>query len=102
MAGALPGFTTSIGMPIEPRNLNRSFVAKLCDAAGVRRVRLHDLRHTCASLLRARGVDLSTIQDILGHEEYSTTANFYIDVKIDEQRKALQVVDDLFADGPLQ
>ncbi|KWW97913.1 hypothetical protein TH66_21290 [Carbonactinospora thermoautotrophica] len=94
-------FTTSIGTPIEPRNLNRSF-AKLCDAAGVRRVRLHDLRHTCASLLRARGVDLSAIQDILGHEEYRTTADFYIDVKLDEQRKALQTLDDLFADGPLQ
>jgi integrase len=45
-------FTTGIGTPIEPRNLNRHFNA-LCDKAGVRRVRLHDLRHTCATLLLA-------------------------------------------------
>ncbi len=62
----------------------------------MRRVRLHDLRHTCASLLRARGVDLAVIQDILGHEEYSTTANFYIDVKIDAQRQALSTLNEVF------
>jgi integrase len=41
-------FTTKNGTPIEPRNLNRSFEA-LCARAGVRKVRFHDLRHTCAS-----------------------------------------------------
>ncbi|WP_241989977.1 tyrosine-type recombinase/integrase [Streptomyces sp. AC1-42W] len=43
-------FTTKNGTPIEPRNLNRSFEA-LSVRAGVRKVRFHDLRHTCASLL---------------------------------------------------
>jgi integrase len=43
-------FTSTVGTVIEPRNLNRFFdelIAKAC----VRRIRFHDLRHTCASLL---------------------------------------------------
>jgi integrase len=43
-------FTTEIGTPIDPSNLSRWF-RELCQRAGLRRVRLHDLRHTCASLL---------------------------------------------------
>ncbi|MGQ4362461.1 tyrosine-type recombinase/integrase [Streptomyces sp. SAS_272] len=46
-------FTTRNGTPIEPRDLNRSFAA-LSIRAGVRKVRFHDLRHTCASLLMSR------------------------------------------------
>src|SRR5690606_6714308 len=41
-------FTTRIGTPIEPRNVNRHF-AKLCEQAGVRPIRFHDLRHSCAT-----------------------------------------------------
>jgi integrase len=46
---------TAKGTPVEPRNLNRSFVA-LLRAAKVRHIRLHDLRHTCATLLLAQGI----------------------------------------------
>ncbi|MET7762412.1 site-specific integrase [Streptomyces sp. NPDC005393] len=60
-------FTTKNGTPIEPRNLNRSFTL-LCDKAGVRRVRFHDLRHTCASLLHEKGADARMIMEVLGHD----------------------------------
>lgn len=43
-------FTTPIGTWLEPRNINRSF-AQLCEAAGIVRHRVHDLRHTAGSLL---------------------------------------------------
>ena len=46
-------FTSSVGTVIEPRNLNRLFDG-LIARADVRRIRFHDLRHTCASLLLAR------------------------------------------------
>jgi integrase len=59
-------FTTKNGTPIEPRNLNRSFEA-LCVRAGVRRVRFHDLRHTCASLLHEQGADARMVMEVLGH-----------------------------------
>jgi Phage integrase family len=61
-------FTTSLGTPFEPRNINRRF-DRLCAASGVRRIRFHDLRHSCASLLWSQGVPLAQIQDILGHED---------------------------------
>ena len=44
---------------------------------GCKRMRFHDLRHSCASLLLANGVPLKQIQDWLGHSDFSTTANIY-------------------------
>ncbi len=44
---------------------------------GLKRMRFHDLRHSCASLLLANGVPLKQIQDWLGHSDFSTTANIY-------------------------
>lgn len=46
-------FTSTIGTVIEPRNLGRVLDALIVEA-GVRRIRLHDMRHTCASLLLRR------------------------------------------------
>ena len=43
----------------------------------LKKIRYHDLRHSCASLLLANGVSLKEIQDWLGHSDYSTTANIY-------------------------
>jgi integrase len=48
-------FTTRNGNPVEPRNLARSF-ERLRGAAGLRPIRLHDLRHTTATLLKDLGV----------------------------------------------
>lgn len=44
---------------------------------GLKRMRFHDLRHSCASLLLANGVPLKHIQEWLGHSDFTTTANIY-------------------------
>jgi len=44
---------------------------------GFRRIRYHDLRHSCASLLLANGVPLKQIHDWLGHSDFAITANIY-------------------------
>ncbi|WP_309504993.1 site-specific integrase [Streptomyces sp. KM273126] len=92
-------FTTKNGTPIEPRNLNRSFEA-LCVRAGVRKVRFHDLRHTCASLLHERGADARMIMEVLGHSSIRVTMDIYTFVRLDSQRSAFDRVGDaLRGDG---
>jgi integrase len=72
-------FTTRTGRPVEPRNLVRSFT-RLCDNHGIRRIRLHALRHTTASLLKDLGVPPRDVQVILGHSHITTTQQIYTHV----------------------
>jgi hypothetical protein len=44
---------------------------------GLRKIRFHDLRHSCASLLLANNIPMKMIQDWLGHSDMATTANIY-------------------------
>ncbi|QKV93920.1 site-specific integrase [Streptomyces sp. NA02950] len=91
-------FTTKNGTPIEPRNLNRAFTL-LCDKAGVRCVRFHDLRHTCASLLHEQGADARMIMEVLGHSSIRVTMDIYTFVRLDSQRSAFDRVGDALRDG---
>ena len=59
-------FTTRTGLPIEPRNLVRSF-RRICDQHKLRGITVHDLRHTIASLLKKLKVPPRDAQVILGH-----------------------------------
>jgi len=81
-------FTTRTGLPVEPRNLNRSF-ERICDANGIRRVKVHALRHTVASLLKALGVPPKDAQVILGHAHASTTEQIYTHVDQAAMREAI-------------
>ena len=65
-----------IGDLIKPNYVTESF-PKLLKANGLRHIRHHDLRHSCASLLLANGVPMKQIQEWLGHSDFSTTANIY-------------------------
>jgi integrase len=81
-------FTTKYGTSIEPRNLNRAFDAH-CKNAGVPRIRVHDTRHTCASLLAALDVHPRVAMRILRHSQISVTMNVYTQIPSPETRKAL-------------
>ncbi len=85
-------FATAIGTPIEPRNLSRHFDA-LRDGAKVRRVRFHDLRHSCASLLFELGVPLRMVMEILGHSQISTTSDIYTHVMPAQYREVADALD---------
>lgn len=58
-------------------NYLTSAFPKFLEDHGLRRMRFHDLRHSCASLLLANGVPLKHIQEWLGHSDFTTTANIY-------------------------
>jgi integrase len=69
-------FTSSIGTPIDPRNLNREFRI-ICNEAGLGNWHPHELRHSAASLMLAQGVKLQVVSDVLGHASIRMTADVY-------------------------
>ncbi len=81
-------FGTANGTPLDPRNLTRMF-GELCRVLGLRTLRLHDLRHTCVSLLLAQGVHPRVVMEIVGHSAIEMTMNVYGHVNLDTQRRAL-------------
>jgi integrase len=81
-------FTGPTGKPLEPTGIHGEF-QRLCDQAAIRRVRFHDLRHTCATLLLESGVDIKTIQHILGHANINITASTYAHVRRGLQHDAV-------------
>ncbi|MFE1863249.1 tyrosine-type recombinase/integrase [Streptomyces anandii] len=87
-------FATRTGHPIDPQNVNRSFF-RITDAAGLRRIRLHDARHGCATLLTAAGVAPRVVMEILGHSQISITMDVYTHVTSDTQREAISHMDRL-------
>ena len=91
-------FTSSIGTPLEPRNVVRKFHALLKNA-GLPRSRFHDLRHSCASLLLAQGVPARTVMDILGHSQISLTMNTYAHVMPVMKQDAMDLMESILTSG---
>ena len=81
--------------PLEPRSLTRQCKAAL-QRAGLPDIRIHDLRHTAASLLVAQGTHPRVIMEILGHSQISLTMNTYTHVLPEAQREATALMDVLF------
>ena len=69
-------FTLEDGRPLHPREVTRAF-SRLVLAAGVPIIRLHDLRHTHATLALAAGVHPKVIQERLGHANIAITLDTY-------------------------
>ena len=69
-------FVDELGNLMRPDYLT-SYFPQFIQKHGCKRMRFHDLRHSCASLLLANGVPLKQIQEWLGHSDFSTTANIY-------------------------
>jgi integrase len=81
-------FTTSAGSPLHSSTVTKAFQAHLA-AAGLPRQRFHDLRHACASLLMAQGVNPRVVMSILGHSQITLTLDTYSHVAQSTQRDAL-------------
>ncbi|HEV2123759.1 MAG TPA: site-specific integrase, partial [Chloroflexota bacterium] len=91
-------FTNTIGRPMEPSNVLKTFKKHLA-AAGLPEQRFHDLRHAAASLLLAQGVPPRVVMDILGHSQMATTMNLYSHVMPAAHREAAELMDRVLGGG---
>jgi integrase len=72
-------FTADSGVPLTPDVVSRWF-REAAEAAGVRSIRLHDLRHTHATLMLAAGVPVKVVSQRLGHASVQLTLDVYAHV----------------------
>lgn len=70
-------FATDTGGPVNPSNLRKRSFAPLLEKASLPRVRFHDLRHTCATLLLSKGTHPKVVQKLLGHATVAITLDTY-------------------------
>lgn len=84
-------------VPWRPGRVTLAF-SRLCRDAGVRDVRLHDLRHFAATQLLAAGVPVRTVAGRLGHANAATTLNVYAHVLESSDEDAAAVLGDLLTD----
>jgi integrase len=85
-------FTSTIGTPLDERNVRRAFKEVLMNAK-LPAMRIHDLRHSCATLLLAQGVHPKVVQEILGHSQISLTMDTYSTVLPSVSREAAEKMD---------
>ncbi len=85
-------FTSTIGTPLDERNVRRAFKAILKQAK-LPHMRIHDLRHTAATLLLAQGVHPKVVQELLGHSQISLTMDTYSTVLPSVSREAAAKMD---------
>ena len=90
-------FVGELGSPLDPDNVYRAFKGMLKDT-GLADRRLHDSRHTTASLLAALGVPPAVAADVLRHSKKTTTLNVYTHSDLRQQREAAAKLDDLLKD----
>ena len=69
-------FCTAIGKKLDTRRLYELHCRDL-KGAGIEHTAFHNLRHTVATLLLAKGENVKSIQDLLGHADINTTLNTY-------------------------
>ena len=79
---------------INPNSINSSW-NKFLKRNNIRKIRIHDLRHTHATLLLAQGVDIKTISERLGHSNISITMNTYTDVLKELDKTAANRIDEI-------
>lgn len=74
------------GKLITPDYVTSSF-PKFLEKHGFRRIRFHDLRHTCATLMQMNDIDINYIKEYLGYSDISTTANTYSHLDLKAMQK---------------
>ncbi|WP_342415504.1 tyrosine-type recombinase/integrase [Paenibacillus sp. FSL R10-2782] len=87
-------YVDALGQRIKPGYITQHFPI-LLGRHKFRRIRYHDLRHSCASLLLANGVGMKEVQEWLGHSDYATTANIYSHLEYNSKISSAQAMSEV-------
>jgi integrase len=85
-------FTTPLGTPLDERNVLRRF-QNILMAAGLPKMRIHDLRHSAVAILLAQGVNIKAISELLGHSSVAFTLQVYGHLLEETKREAADKMD---------
>ncbi len=85
-------FVNDFGNIILPDYVTKTF-ASILEKNGMRHIRFHDLRHSCASLLLSCKVPMKNIQEWLGHANYNTTADVYSHLDFSSKLYSAQIIE---------
>ncbi len=86
-------FASQTGNTMSASNVVNRHFRPLLKRANLARIRLHDLRHTCATLLLIKGVHPKYVQELLGHATIAITLDTYSHVLPNMQREAVSAME---------
>jgi len=95
-------FVSSAGTPLDINHWRKRVFYKAIEKAELRRVRVHDIRHTYASLLIQAGESLAYVRDQLGHHSISVTVDIYGHLTPGGNKDAVDRLDDLDTDATVR
>ena len=87
-------FSNERGQPLWRSHIRKAWI-EILKRAGLPSMRVHDLRHTAASLLLADGVPVKVVSEALGHSDVTTTLRIYAHVIEGAQEQAASTMDRL-------
>ena len=87
------------GKLISPDYVTQNFAIQVQKIKSLEKIRFHDLRHSCAALLRHEGVPMEDIQKWLGHSQITTTESIYAHFEDKTHLKSAQKILNAFGDN---
>ncbi|HHY33350.1 MAG TPA: site-specific integrase [Firmicutes bacterium] len=95
-------FPSEIGTPANPSNIYKWSWHPILEKAGLPRIRIHDLRHTAASLLLLANENPRVVQELLGHSDISTTLGIYSHILPSMKQRVAATMDRILSPQPEQ
>lgn len=80
--------------PFAERTIDRRFASAI-ELSGVPKIRIHDLRHSCASLLISQGISIVAVSNRLGHSNIEQTLNTYSHMMPSDATKIVEIFDNI-------
>jgi integrase len=92
-------FTAFNGSPVHLENLRNRYFNKAIERAGITKIRIHDMRHSAATLLLNMGESLDTIQRYLRHAQRDTTEIYAHNDNVNLLKQATKTMDQIFKES---